>query len=118
MESLHMLTQRNKEGYFLLDHSQTEGIPDEVVIKAGLPPGAGQGVFEAPTFTCSHCQGVVIMHPNRQRERTYCSGCDHLICDNCGAAKAAGAKCRTMKQVFDELMEQAVRQGDSPIQLS
>lgn len=95
----------------MLDHSQTQSIPDEVVVAAGLPPGSGRGLFEAPTYTCSHCQVIVVMNPNRQRERGYCSGCDHQICDGCWGARAQGAKCKTFKQVMDEIISEAEKQA-------
>jgi hypothetical protein len=112
-----MTSLRNHEGYFMMDHRQGNPAPDELVIASGLPAGAGTGLFEAPTFTCSHCGSVVIMNPNRQRERTYCRGCDHLLCDACGAARAAGAKCKTLKQVIDELMSEAAKQAEAPVPL-
>lgn len=112
-----MLTQRDKEGYFLLDHTQAEGMPDELVIAAGLPPGAGRGLFEAPTYTCSHCNAIVVLNPNRQRERVYCRGCDHNICDGCGVIRAQTLQCRTFKQVVDEILASAERQAASSILL-
>ena len=107
-----MKSLRDNEGYFLLDHSQTQGVPEELVIASGLPPGAGRGLFEAPTFTCSHCQAVVVLNPARNRERAYCRGCDHQICDACGVLRANGAKCKTFKQVIDEALDQAERQTE------
>lgn len=104
-----MNSVRRHEGYFMMDHRGTEGVPDTLAVAAGLPAGAGKGLFEAPTYTCSHCQAVVIMNPDRKRERYHCRGCDHLICDNCAAARAAGAKCRTFKQIVDEAVEAAER---------
>lgn len=95
---------RNQEGYFLLDHRHANPVPDELVIAAGLPAGAGRGLFEAPAFTCRHCQRVVVMNPNRTRERHYCRGCDHLICDGCAAVKAVTHKCRTFDQLVDDLL--------------
>lgn len=88
----------------MMDHRQTAPVPDEIVIASGLPQGAGVGLFEAPSYTCKHCQRVVIMNPNRTRERTYCRGCDHLICDECAAVKAKTLTCRTFEQVIDELL--------------
>jgi hypothetical protein len=70
---------------------------------------SGEGMKEFETFTCSHCQAVVVLNPARQRERYTCRGCDHLLCDRCGAARAAGAKCQTMKQMVDEFLERASR---------
>ena len=108
-----MNSLRSHEGYLLIDHRNTEAVPDEVVVSNGLPPGSGRGLFEAPTYTCSHCQTVVVMNPNRQRERAYCRGCDHLICDNCGVLRANGAKCKTFKQVIEEILESAHGQAES-----
>ena len=100
-----MLRQIDKEGYFLLDHSQTIGFSDEVAVKAGLPPGAGHGLFEAPTYTCSHCQTICVVRMPRNIEVPYCSGCDHYICGTCGKRRGAGAKCRTFRQIMDEAMQ-------------
>lgn len=101
---------RDLEGYLLIDHRNSPGVPDEMVMRAGLPAGAGRGMFEAPTYTCSHCQRVVVLNPLRNRDRAYCMGCDHNICDECGAKKAAGAPCRTMKQIIEEAYETAQRE--------
>lgn len=66
----------------------------------------GKNTFiEVPTFTCTHCEGVVVMNPNRTRDRTFCKGCSHLICDNCAAIKANTGECKTYKQQLDELLE-------------
>lgn len=101
---------RSHEGELLLDHRDSPGIPDAIVVAHGLPAGAGRGVFETATYTCSHCTGVVVMHPNRSRPREYCRGCDHYICDGCGAIKAAnGGKCVTFNQVVDEILNAAAR---------
>jgi hypothetical protein len=85
-------SKRSLEGYLLLDNRLSGG-----------------GVIEVPTLTCSHCQRQVIVNPGRTREREYCATCDHYICDECGAAKKAGAGCKTMAQVFDELEAAAYR---------
>jgi hypothetical protein len=108
-----MRSLRDTEGYFMLDHRHADPVPDPDVHRAGLPPGAGRGLFEAPTFTCSHCQRVVVMNPDRKRERAYCRGCDHLLCDDCGAIRAKTGVCKTWKQVIDELMAQAERQAEA-----
>ena len=80
-----MTSKRSHEGYFLLDHRHSPGVPDSVVVAQGLPPGAGHGVFESATYTCSHCEVVVVKNPDRSRERAWCKKCDHYICDGCGA---------------------------------
>lgn len=101
------LSKRSHEGYLMLDN-RASPVPDAVVHNAGLPAGAGRGFFEAPTYTCSHCQRVVVLNPLRNRERAYCTGCDHYICDGCGTVRAAlGGRCRTFKQLVDEVQEAA-----------
>lgn len=34
-----------------------------------------------PTYTCGHCTTVVVMHPNRKRERTKCWKCQKYLCE-------------------------------------
>jgi hypothetical protein len=111
-----MTSKRSHEGYFMMDHRQTKPVPDKVVVATGLPVGSGAGLFEAPTYTCSHCQRVVVLNPNRRRERAYCRKCDHYICDDCGAHQAAtGGECKTFLQVVDEILEAAEKkQHDAP----
>lgn len=101
---------RSHEGYLMLDHTQTAGISDDIIVQAGLPIGAGTGLFEAPTFTCHHCQTIVIINPKRSNGLAYyCRGCDHLLCDACGAEKTRTGKCRPFNQVIDEFL---TSQGD------
>lgn len=74
-----------REGYLLIDHQASPGMPREL---AGRPldPALGEGkVFEAATLTCAHCKVVVIKNPSRQRERAFCRKCMHYICDFCAA---------------------------------
>ncbi len=100
----------------------TDGLPrglgyveiDQRNVHAELPPGTNRH-FEADTYTCSHCQYVVVLNPQRVRERTKCRGCNHHICDGCAALKAAGEPCRTFWQQVDELLERAARQPESTL---
>lgn len=78
-------------GYLELDHRASPEAP------FGLPRH-----FEADTYTCTHCNAVVIMNPARVRERYKCRGCNHHICDPCAALKTG---CKTMRQRIDEYME-------------
>lgn len=105
-----MPSLRRHEGYLMIDNRAGGTVPDEIVTLAGMPVGSGRGLFEAPTYTCSHCQVVVVLNPIRTRERAYCPKCDHNICDGCGAARAAnGGACKPFKQVLDEVEEAASR---------
>lgn len=93
----------------MMDHRDSPGIPDEIVARADLPPGSGRGIFEAPSYTCKHCCRVVIINPKRNRERAYCRGCEHLLCDDCGAERTRTGLCRTFDQVIDEMLNQAAK---------
>ncbi len=66
---------------------------------------AGGKNFEAATYTCTHCEAVVVLNPNRTRERYTCRGCNHLICDGCAVRRTAGEPCRTYAQHLDELAD-------------
>lgn len=78
---------------------------------------AGGGNFEAATYTCTHCQRVVVLNPDRKRERYKCRGCNHLICDDCAVARTAGAPCRTFAQLADEVMTAAEKMSAGGIAL-
>jgi DNA-directed RNA polymerase subunit RPC12/RpoP len=70
------------------------------LMKDGRP--AGGALLERATYTCTHCSAVVVMNPDRTRERYKCRGCNHLICDGCAALRAAGGPCHTVQQKYDE----------------
>lgn len=105
-----MGTLRSHEGYMLIDHRNSPGVPDEVVMREGLPAGAGQRVFESATFTCSHCEAIVIMNPDRSRERGYCRKCDHYVCDRCETERVKTGVCYPYKARIADLIEQSLRQ--------
>ncbi len=104
-----MSSKFSKEGAILIDHKDSPGLTDEMTHRAGLPPGAGHGVFEAPTFTCPHCCAVVIMNPDRRRDRAYCAKCDRYICDRCGAAMALSGECKPFAKIVEEVQEAAAK---------
>ena len=83
-----MKTKRNQEGYLLIDNRHAPG-PD------------GVRFAEVATITCSHCQRQLIRNPTRERERAWCSQCDHYICDDCNAVRLV-AGCKTFKAFMDE----------------
>jgi len=105
-----MKSKRSQEGYLLIDHSNSPGIPDDIAIPSGLPAGIGRGKQELPTFTCSHCQFVLIMNPLRTRERGYCPKCDHYVCDKCNGIRVMTGECRTFSQIVDDKHEEVIKQ--------
>lgn len=91
-----MKTQRSKEGYLLVDNRASGGTMQEV-----------------PTYTCSHCNSVVIMNPQRTRERGFCRGCNSYVCDACNAIRAQTLRCETFEQKVDSVLT-AVEAGREP----
>jgi hypothetical protein len=100
-----MKSQRRREGLLTIDHRAGIGMG----AKADTALGHGT-LFEAPTYTCSHCQRVVVVNPDRSRDRAYCRKCDHIICDQCEAQRvAAGWECIPFEKVADDMLERATR---------
>ncbi len=80
--------ERSREGYLLIDHRASPGLPEEVARQTGLDPRyCGEGkMLEAATLTCAHCKSVVVKNPARIRERAKCVKCGwRYVCDFCAA---------------------------------
>lgn len=58
---------------------------------------SGGAKVERATFTCGHCNRIVIKHPARTRPREYCRKCDALICDSAGCI----LNCIPMQRVIE-----------------
>lgn len=102
-------------GYYMVDQ-RASGLP----VAAGLPTSLGGALVECPTYTCTHCERVVLMNSERVRPRYKCHGCNHLICDRCAEEKLTkfGGRCFTYKQQLDEIITrevQALRDDQSVI---
>ena len=79
-------TQSSREGYLMIDHRASPGLPEDVAIASGYDPKlAGEGkLFESATLTCSHCKVSVVKNLFRVRPRASCAKCGyHYICDGC-----------------------------------
>lgn len=85
-----MASQRSKEGWLYVDNRISGGT-----------------LNECPTFTCNHCNSVVVMNPQRTRDRGYCRGCDSYLCDACTAAKQTAPRCVTFNQIIDDVLTAA-----------
>jgi hypothetical protein len=74
-------------GYVNIDHSASPGMPAWWARRHGyLPHQVAEGsVYEADTYGCPHCGGVVVKNPERQRPREICFKCNTFICDTCAA---------------------------------
>lgn len=109
------VSKRSREGYLLIDHRNSPGLSaaDQAAIDLACQGASpvdlrGGRVHEAPTFTCSHCQTIVILNPLRTRDRQWCHTCDRYLCDACGLTyKLSGGTCRSFLDVINRLQDQA-----------
>ncbi len=99
--STRSFRERGREGYLLIDHSASPGMPKDLM---GLNIGEGAR-FEASTLKCGHCPNVVIRNPLRERERGHCFKCMHYICDACSLAYKINLICRPWVQVVDDVKD-------------
>lgn len=102
-----MSSLKRHEGYLLLDNRNAP-VPQELIdsaTRAGKTVIASNGLFESATVTCSHCQAIVVLNPDRTRARGYCRRCDHYVCDK----PDCNRECRPLNAVLDELQEAAAR---------
>ena len=81
-------SKRSLEGYLMIDHSAIN---------------CRGALFESATLTCSHCQRVVVLNPDRSRERGYCTKCDNYLCDQCALVRAQTGDCKTFGEIMDEV---------------
>jgi len=98
---------RPQGGELYIDNRNNPGFDDATAVAAGLPVGAGRGVFESATFTCKHCQAVVVYNPrNDQHQR--CRGCGNgLLCNGCGAVFAQTRECKSFERQIAEILAKA-----------
>jgi hypothetical protein len=95
---------KQREGYLIIDHRASPGIPEEQALRAGLPPALTREgrMVELATLTCNHCKIPQVKNPDRVRERAHCPRCDKYLCDLCGKAYRETFICRPWDQVVDE----------------
>ena len=107
-----VFSKRELEGYVKIDHRESPGFTEEQTKKfyrSDIPIGSGM-MFEGATNSCSHCQRIVVMNPDRTRQRGYCTKCDHYICDQCSLASLQPDYIhKSFRQVIDEFRENALK---------
>src|SRR5438552_1081296 len=62
---------------------------------------SGGKLLEFATATCAHCGFVVILNPNRKRERERCRKCNAYVCD----AFVCRTECHPIMQSLDLLLK-------------
>lgn len=108
-----MNSLKRHEGYVFIDNRNSPGVDDAAMANLGYPTGAGKGLYESATYTCSHCNSIVVIEPKRTRERAFCRGCGQKICDACGVIRARTLTCASMERRISEMQEADVKQADS-----
>lgn len=78
-----------------------------IVMQSIDAPDIVRGTMEMATLTCVHCNRVVVLNPQRARERGWCRKCDAYICDSVGC----NAECNPFMQSV-ELAQKY--EGDQP----
>jgi hypothetical protein len=66
---------------------------------------SGGGYTETKTRRCSHCQKMVLLHPERQRPRNWCMKCDSYICDT----PACNIECVPIDKILDQAYDAAAK---------
>lgn len=101
-----MTSLRRHEGFLSVDHRNSPGISDADLTPELRARGftASRGLFEAPTVRCCHCGTIVILNPDRKRERHYCAPCDHYVCDQ----PPCITSCTPFERKVDAAMDAAV----------
>jgi hypothetical protein len=100
---------RRHEGYLLIDNRESPGVPVELAAGAGALCVGKSTLYESATYTCSHCQRIVVMNPTRDRERGFCRKCNHVICDGCTTALQQTMQCIPFAKILDDAQEAAIK---------
>jgi hypothetical protein len=101
----------SREGLLTIDNRNGPGVAAEFVRAAKKDaPAVGAGQFyESATKTCQHCTRIVVLNPDRSRERNYCRKCGDYICDDCAMTMKVSGEHKSFSQIADEVLEAAHR---------
>lgn len=68
-----------------------------------IADGSGK-VSYVPTYTCAHCTQVILMRPERTRERVRCTRCLRLICEK---SELCRSQCTPLHEIAQDHFENA-----------
>ena len=109
-------SKRSLEGEFLVDHRASPGLTAEQVGSFDAPVVGKGEVFESACVTCSHCRALIVLNPDRSRERGYCPKCDKYLCDECNYLRSITFECREFERRLDE-QDRIIERGQPNIAL-
>ena|SRR5258708_3716802 len=115
------VSKRSFEGYLEIDHRESPGISHEEATQNGSQilkpiPAEGGKKLQLITKRCSHCPPwapLIMLRPDRTRNRGYCPKCDAFVCDNCELTRKITGECRPWRQQIDEWYD-ATAKGRPP----
>jgi hypothetical protein len=112
-----MFLKSSREGYLMIDHRASPGLPDGFMRSLGLegfeaPEGK---VIDGATLTCAHCGVVQVKNPGRTRERGQCFKCDDYICDGCSLKMKLGHPCKPHVKTLDDAEKRAYREQQNSL---
>lgn len=88
------------------------GVTPEELARVGVDPVLAcpqESTKTLGVLGCSHCRGMVILNPDRTRERAYCFKCGQYICDGCAAILHATLVCEPMEKKIEQTLEAAIK---------
>jgi hypothetical protein len=108
-------SKRSHEGEILIDHRASPGLQPGQVPGVAVPGGE---LYESAVYACSHCQFTVVINPQRNREREWCSKCDAYICDECGYRLKMTLACDSFQRRLEQVANEVERFGSSGLLLT
>ena len=102
-------SKRRHEGYLQIQNEHGPSFGEETARRFNLVQAPSGGTLEIATYTCHHCQRVVVLNKARLESREWCWNCDHYICSQCGLNRRLGVGCQPMKKIMEAVQTQAIR---------
>ena len=102
---------RDSESYLEINHRESPGFTCDEAVGIGLrriakDVGKGQ-VARVPVAQCVHCQRMVILNPNRTRDREICPRYHKYVCDWCKEARCRKGNCISFNDWIEQLRREA-----------
>lgn len=107
MEKIVVFRKKDLEGYVMLDNRESPGFTyaeHPAAYHAGIPVGPG-AFFEGSTLKCRCCDRIVVLNPDRIRERGHCRECDGFLCDPCAVNLHLTGNCNCIDKLLDKALK-------------
>lgn len=108
-------SKRSLEGEIFIDHSSSPGLTLEQVGHFDAPAVPKGEIYESAIVICGHCQAVIVLNPQRTRDRGWCAKGDHYMCDDCTEVMHRTLECRSFERLKDTVLELADKGITNPL---